>query len=185
VTLIGPMFCFADILDRTLFAPDFKMQAARCKERQVECFLPLYSSRRTWKNRCTVEVEIPLFPNYFFAQMPVRDRVRVLSVPGVVSIVSAGTQLLPVPEDYISSLRDGLRVHKIEPHPHLAVGELVRINTGPFAGSEGILERRKTNLRVVLRLGMLARNVSLEVAVSEIEALRSKRKRLPGRLLDP
>ena len=146
-----------------------KRIAGRCEQRQIESFLPLYSVRRKWKNRCTVDLELPLFPNYFFAKFVARDRVRVLELPGVVSIVSSGGTLLPIENDCIAALREGALVHKIEPHANLEAGESVRITSGPLTGSEGILERRKNDLRVVLRLEMLARSVSVEVAATQIE----------------
>lgn len=146
-----------------------KRAAVRCEQRQVESFLPLYKVKRKWKNRCTVNLELPLFPNYFFARIVPRDRVRILELPGVLSIVSAGGKLLPLEDDYVSALREGILAHKIEPHQDLEVGEPVRITSGPLAGAEGILERRKNDLRVVLRLDMLARCVSVEVDATQIE----------------
>jgi len=146
-----------------------KRVSRRCEERQIESFLPLYKLTRKWKNRCTVDLELPLFPNYFFVRIIPRDRIRVLDLPGVVSIVSAAGKLLPIQDEYIRSLRVGLLVHKMEPHPGLTVGDCVRIKTGPMAGVEGILERRKNELRVVLRLEMLARSVSVEVGAEEVE----------------
>jgi transcription antitermination factor NusG len=146
-----------------------KRVLARCTELPLECLLPLYKVRRKWKNGCTVSLELPLFPNYFFVRIAPRDRVRVLELPGVVSIVSSGRELLPIPDDYITSLRDALLVHKIEPHPNVEAGERVRIKTGPLAGTEGVLERRKNDLRVVLRLEMLARSVSVEVDAEQVE----------------
>lgn len=141
----------------------------RCAQREVESFLPLYKTRRKWKNRCTVDLELPLFPNYFFVRIPLRNRVQVLQLPGVVSIVSSSGQPLPLPDDYISALRDGLRLHKIEPRPSVEPGERVRITTGPLAGAEGTLERHKNGFRVLLTLEMLARSISVEVGADEIE----------------
>ena len=140
-----------------------KRVVGRCEQRHIESFLPLYRVKRKWKNRCTVDLELPLFPNYFFARIVPRDRVRVLELPGVVSIVSAGGKPLPLENDYITALREGVLAHKIAPHANLEAGESVRITSGPLAGAEGILERRKNDLRVVLRLEMLARSVSVEV----------------------
>jgi transcription antitermination factor NusG len=142
---------------------------AQCEQRQIEAFLPLYKVKHRWKNRCTVDVELPLFPSYSFVRIDPRTRGQVLQIPGVVWIVSSGRQLQPIPDDYINSLRDGLLVHRIEPHPDVAVGDWVRIKSGPMAGAEGVLERRKNELRVVLTLGMLDRSVSVEVGASEIE----------------
>jgi transcription antitermination factor NusG len=146
-----------------------KRVTGHCEQRKIESFLPLYKVKHQWKNRCTVNLDLPLFPNYFFVRISPRNRVRVLQVPGVVSIVSSAGRLLPVPEDYITALRDGLLLHRMEPHAAVEVGELVRIKTGPFTGTEGILERRKNDIRVVLRLEMLARSVAVEVAATEIE----------------
>jgi transcription antitermination factor NusG len=146
-----------------------KRVLAQCEQRQIESFLPLYKVKHQWKNRCTIDLELPLFPGYSFVRIDPRTRVHVLQVPGVVSIVSSGRQLQSLPDDYINSLRDGLLVHRIEPHSDLKVGDLVRIRTGPMTGSEGILERRKSDLRVILKLEMLARSVSVEVGAEEIE----------------
>lgn len=44
----------------------------------------------------------------------------------------------------------------------------------PGAGAEGVLERHKNGLRVVLRLEMLARSISLEVGATEIESVSRK-----------
>lgn len=142
---------------------------AQCEQRQIESFLPLYKVKHQWKNRCTVDLELPLFPGYSFVRIDPRTRVQVLQVPGVVSIVSSGRQLQSLPDGYINSLRDGLLVHRIEPHADLEVGDLVRIKTGPMIGVEGILERRKNELRVILKLEMLARSVAVEVGAEEIE----------------
>lgn len=84
-------------------------------------------------------------------------------------MVSSGRSLHAIPDDYITSLRDGLLRHLIEPHTGVAVGDWVRIKAGPMAGAQGVLERRKNELRVVLRLEMLDRSVSVEVGAEQIE----------------
>jgi len=145
-----------------------KRLAAQCAERHIESFLPFYQVTRQWKNRCTVTVDLPLFPNYFFARIDLRDRLKILKLPGVFSIVSSGSQLLPVADAYILSLRAGLLAHRIEPHPSVEVGDRVRINTGPMAGMEGVLIRHKNELRVILTLEMIGRSVAVEVGSSEI-----------------
>jgi transcription antitermination factor NusG len=159
-----------------------KRVLARCEERHIESFLPLYKAKHRWKNRCTVDLELPLFPSYSFVRIDPRIRVQVLQVPGVVSIVSSGRELLPLPDDYINSLRDGLLAHRIEPHPGVSVGDWVRITSGPMAGAEGVLERRKNDLRVVLRLDMLARSVSVEVSATDIEFAGATTDRSGGNL---
>jgi transcription antitermination factor NusG len=145
-----------------------KRLVGHCKERQIESFLPLYRVKHRWKNRCTVMVELPLFPNYLFVRIDPAERVQVLKLPGVLSIVSSGRQPSPVPDDYITSLRSGLLTYHIEPHPRVDVGDRVCITTGPMAGMDGILDRQKNKLRVVIRLEMIGRSVAVEVGAEEI-----------------
>jgi len=63
----------------------------------VEHFLPLYRSIRQWQHRAKLTLELPLFPNYIFVHMDRRDRMRVLEVPGVLSIVGSGNKPAPLP----------------------------------------------------------------------------------------
>jgi len=153
-----------------------KRLATHCTERQIECFLPLYQSTHQWKNRCRVKVDLPLFPNYIFVRIGAQERVRVLKLPGVLSIVSSGRNLLPIPDDYIAALRDGLQAYRIEPHCNLEAGDRVCITTGPMAGMEGILDRQKNGLRVVLKLDMIGRSVAVEVGASEISFVEAGSK---------
>src|SRR5215831_19097776 len=109
----------------------------QCERKRVETFLPLYAAKRKWKNRRTVELQVPLFPCYSFVRITTCERLRVLEIPGVISIVSAAGQPLPVPNEYIQALREGLLAGKVEPHPNIEVGDTVRIKNGPFAGAQG------------------------------------------------
>src|SRR5262249_16595295 len=64
-----------------------KSVAEQCKQRDVATFLPLYCVQRRWKQR-RAKVLLPLFPSYVFVRIALRDRLRVLGIPGIVSIVS-------------------------------------------------------------------------------------------------
>lgn len=140
--------------------------------RCVECFLPLFSSVRRWKNGCRVKVERPLFPNYVFVHVPRRDSLKVLQSPGVLSIVSAGREAAPLPHSEIEALRTALPLRQFEPHPYLVTGEKVRIVSGSLAGMIGILMRKKNDFRVVLTLDLIRQSVSVEIGIDEIEPLK-------------
>src|ERR1700680_4448300 len=73
-----------------------KRVASHFGERQIESFLPLYATLHRWKNRCEVDLDLPLFPNYVFVHIDPGDRVRVLEVPGVLSLVGFGRALAPL-----------------------------------------------------------------------------------------
>jgi len=136
--------------------------------RGIENFLPLYQKQRQWKDGSRGTLQLPLFPNYIFVRIGCIERVPVLRVPGVISIVG-GPKPLPIPESYIHFLREGLRYRKIEPHPYLTVGTRVRIRSGVMAGMEGVLLRKKNNFRVVLTLDTIMKSVTVEVEMEDIE----------------
>jgi len=143
--------------------------ASHFAERQIESFLPLYSTRHRWRNRYEMNLELPLFPNYVFVRIDPRERVRVLEVPGVLSLVGFGRTLAPLPDFEIEALRSGLGQRKIEPHPYLVIGERVRIKAGPMTGIEGVLVRKKNNFRVVLALDAIMQCVAVEVDADDLE----------------
>lgn len=146
-------------------------------QREIESFLPLYKVKHRWKNRCTVALELPLFPNYVFVRIDPQERRRVLSVPSVLSIVSVGREPLAVADQYITGLRDGLLTHRIEPHPGLEVGDRVRITRGAMADMTGVLDRQKNAFRVILSLEMIGRSVAVEVDLADIEPAGAIRNR--------
>jgi len=148
-----------------------KRVAQQMEERQIECFLPQYKSVRRWKDR-RKELELPLFPGYVFARIALRDRLQVLTLPGVAHVVSFNGQPAPIANHEIEALRDGLsRNAPLQPHPYLKIGRRVRLRSGPMAGLEGILVRRKDKFRVVLSLDLIMRSVATEVDEADVEPL--------------
>jgi len=137
--------------------------------RQIETFLPLYRTTRQWKKSRPIDLELPLFPTYVFVRIAQQARSTVLGTPGVLSIVGSARERWAVPDFDIEAIRLGLQTRKIEPHPYLTVGERVRIRAGVMTGVEGVLVRKKNNLRVVLSLDAIMRSVALEVDADDIE----------------
>jgi transcription antitermination factor NusG len=146
-----------------------KRVAQHFGERQIESFLPLYSVTRRWRNGCKMILDLPLFPNYVFVRIVRRNRVSVLEVPGVLSLVGFGRELTPLPDFEIEALRSGLEQGKVGPHPYLVIGERVRIKAGAMAGMEGVLVRKKNDLRVVLTLDTIMQSVAVEVDAGDVE----------------
>jgi Transcription antiterminator len=141
-------------------------------ERNVESFLPLYKTRREWKKRAVVTVELPLFPNYVFVQITRNQRASVLGTPGVISIVGSGATSWELPAGEIEALKNGVVHRKVEPHEYLVVGERARVKFGILAGLEGIIVRKKDNLQIVLTLDQIMRSVAIEVSADELEPIK-------------
>jgi transcription antitermination factor NusG len=145
--------------------------AAELGAREVEHFLPLYSSVRRWKDR-RVNLDLPLFPGYVFVRLALRDRLRVVQIPSVVRLVGFGGLPTALPDREMEIMRSGLSERLCaEPHPFLTVGRRVRITGGPFAGLEGILRRKRTNLRVVVSLELIQRSVAVDVDAADVGPL--------------
>jgi transcription antitermination factor NusG len=152
-----------------------KVVARHFQQREIEYYLPLYRSDRRWSDGSRVTLELPLFPCYIFVHIPRCERVRVLEVPGVLTIV-AGTAGEPaaLPDAAIEAMRSGFAERRAEPHPLLTVGQRARIRSGALAGMEGVVVRSKGCLRVVLTIEHIQRSISVEVAAEDLEPLQDE-----------
>jgi transcription antitermination factor NusG len=151
-----------------------KKVAQHLTQREIEFYLPLYRSKRKWSDGSKVTLELPLFPGYLFVRIRRSERVRVLDVPGALAVVGGnGREPVPLPDEAIDALRNGLDLRHAEPHALLAVGQRARIRSGALAGMEGIVVRKKNSLRVVLTLESIQRSISVEVAAEDLEPLGS------------
>lgn len=140
--------------------------------RQIEHYLPLYRSRRRWKDGSRMTVDLPLFPSYIFVRIQKNEKVRVLELPGAVYMITGtGGDPHPMPDAVISTLRSGLSEKEVQPHPLLMVGERVRIRNGAFSGMEGVINRHKGDMRVVITLELIMRSISVEVNGEDLEVL--------------
>jgi len=150
-----------------------KAVSEHCAMRDIEAFLPLYRTQKLWKNGCRMNLELPLFPSYIFVRVAARERVRVLEVPGVLSLVGSTGKPVPLPAVEIEALRASLPFIKCEPHPYLVIGERVRVKSGSLEGMEGVLLRKKGLLRVVLSLDLIMQSVAVEVDADNVEPVVS------------
>lgn len=148
-----------------------KTVARQFASRDVECFLPMYRTVHRWKDRFK-SLDLALFPGYVFVRIELRDRVKVLQVPSVVSLVGVDGRPARIHDNEIDVLRHGLECQvRIEPHPYLKEGRRVRIKAGPFAGAEGILLRKKDCCRVVISMDLLMRSVAVEVDEADVQVV--------------
>ena len=146
-----------------------KRVADQINQQGGTCFLPLYRSVRRWKDR-RKELAMVLFPGYVFVQMELRNRLRVLHLPGAVRIVTFNGQPAVLPEVEIENLRTRLSSSgTVEPHPYLSAGRQVRVRSGPLQGLEGIIVRTKEHCRIVLSIHLIMRSVAVEVDEGDVE----------------
>jgi transcription antitermination factor NusG len=132
------------------------------REKGFEEFLPLYRCRRRWRHRNAV-IELPLFPGYLFCRFDLRDRMPVLTTPGVFSIVSTAKVPARIPDEEIESIRRVVCFGRnVEPFPYVE-GQNVRIEDGPLRSVEGTIVQVKKSQRIVVSIKLLQRSVAAEV----------------------
>ena len=136
----------------------------------VEAFLPLFTATKQWRNHVTAKVDLPLFPGYVFVRITRTERIRVLEIPSVGSLVGNGREPLPLPDAEIEAFRAGLHLRRVDPHPYLKAGIRARIRSGPLAGLEGIIVRKDNHLRVILSIDLIMRSVAVHVQAEDLEA---------------
>jgi transcription antitermination factor NusG len=120
-------------------------------------FLPLY---KPGKNR----TEVPLFPNYLFSRIDVRNRLPVLTVPGVFFIVGNAEPGAGIDEREIEAVRTIVQSGcYLEPCAFLQAGDRVRIDAGPLRGAEGILRDSDGVGTLVVSVSLLQRSVAVRM----------------------
>ena len=145
-----------------------KAVANRLISQRITSYLPLYSTVRCWNQR-RVEVELPLFPGYVFVRMLLSDKIRILSRPGIIRLLSANGNLVVFSDEEMESLQSSLAIWKAKPYPFLTSGKQVRIKSGPFAGLEGTILRRKGKMRLLVTLDLIQSAMLLEVDAAEAQ----------------
>jgi len=153
------------------YANHEKRVAEQLHGRAVEHFLPLYGSVRRWNDR-RVQLQLPLFPGYVFVRLALRDRLRVLEIPSVARLVGFGGPPVALPDHEMETMRIGLASQlRAEPHPYLKVGRRVRVVSGPLAGLEGTIARKKKQLRFVISLDLIMRSVAVEMDAADLQVV--------------
>lgn len=148
-----------------------KAVAGKLEFLEIENFLPLYWHVSRWKDR-KVRLQLPLFPGYVFVHTHLDQRVRLLQVPGVLSIVSSNGKPVSMPDGDIERLQASLlQGNEFEPHDYLQVGQRVRLIRGPFEGYEGILQQKKNKTQIVMSIHQIMRSFALTVAVEDLEII--------------
>jgi transcription antitermination factor NusG len=139
------------------------MAARSLENRGYEQYLPLYRKGRRRFQR-VIETEVPLFPGYLFCRLDPSIPFRIVMTPGVVAIVGFGTNPMPIGDAEIEAVKrvlcSGLAA---APCPFLLEGQRIRVVCGALSGLEGILLKKKNELRMLVSVAVLQRSVSVEI----------------------
>lgn len=123
----------------------------------VETLLPKVRPAPT--RRSAAPAPRPLFPGYLFSRLRLRQHLHpVRYTRGVIRIVGCGSRPVPVDDQVIEACRermDGFGFVELD-EPGLRRGDRVQIESGPFAGFQGVFSRETDDpSRVVVLLEAL------------------------------
>lgn len=139
-----------------------------------EPYLPLYRERTRWSDRRQIAERV-LFPGYVFSRFRQEERRRVIEVPGIVRILGAGQDLLPIADVEMDRVRRVVESGVcVAPLAYLVPGQRVRVQSGPLAGVEGVTIRLKGELHVVVAIEMLGRSVAAVLSTDSVVAMHPK-----------
>src|ERR1700730_1840708 len=151
-----------------------KMVARVLTIKGFETLLPLYQAARQWKDR-TKLLSLPLFPCYVFLKGNLERRLDIMTTPGIHALVSIAERPAAIPPTEIEAIRRAVESGaRIGPHPFLKCGEWMRVRSGPLAGIQGILVRKKNLCRLVLSMEILGKAASVEIDAFVVERLNGK-----------
>ncbi len=153
-----------------------KSAANLLENKNFEVFLPVYRSVHRWKDRNQMVI-LPLFPCYLFLKTELERKLDVLRTAGVQWIVENAGEACSIPEPEIEAVRKICCVGtRIQPHPFLKQGDLVRIRKGPLLGMEGYFVRTKGKYRVVVSVELVCKSVAVEVDLADVESMNASRR---------
>jgi transcription antitermination factor NusG len=140
-----------------------KTVAAAIRQKGLEEFLPLYQRNHRWSDRIK-RVELPLIPGYVFCHMDPQSRMKVVTIPGAIDLVGIGRTAAPIEDSEIAALRlsvnSGLAT---EPWPKREIGQLVRVDDGPLAGTKGLLIEARNKSKLIVSVTLLDRSLAVEI----------------------
>ncbi len=130
-----------------------------------------------YKNGKEVEKTYNLFPGYLFVEMIMTDEAWyvVRNTPGVTGFIGSsggGAKPFPVADAEIEVILRRLGIKKKHVQIDYAVGDRVKILSGPFTGSEGTVESlNDENQSATVLLILFGRETPTDISYADLEKL--------------
>lgn len=134
-----------------------------------EVIVPLHDAVEI-KNGKKKTVQRKVFPGYVLVKMFMTDDTWyvVRNTRGVTGFVGPGSKPVPLSEEEIKSMGIELPKAKID----LEVGDAVKVTTGPFENSVGVIKEIHEHKRTaIVRLSMFGRETPVELDFTQIQKM--------------
>ena len=142
-------------------------------EKNIECYLPLKKTLKSWSDR-KKWVEEPLFRCYIFVKVCYREFFTALNTPGVVCYVSFGGKAQPIPEAQILNIKSFLNQsdHEVTlTYERIQKGVSVEVLHGTLKGVKGEVINICGQTRLVMRIDSMNCSLYANISKEEVKVL--------------
>ena len=136
---------------------------------EIAYFLPLVE-KTSIKGKRKFKSLLPLFGGYLFFCGDEEDRYKALTTNRIANIIPVADQ-----ESFTSQLRD---VHaaltcgaEVDPFPSVVEGKRCVVTSGPLRGVEGIVEKKESVTRIMLKVDILGQSAAVTIDPSFLEPI--------------
>jgi transcription antitermination factor NusG len=137
--------------------------ASSIEEMGMESYLPLHKVIRRWSDR-RKKMEIPLFPNYVFVKVDRVKRMSLYNIKELVNFVAIDKKPVIIAEKEIVTIKRVLGEEvMVSSEEYFQEGVIVRMTHGPLAGLEGLVVKKNSNARLVIKIDGLMKAFSFNV----------------------
>lgn len=139
----------------------------------IKVFLPKYTQLKQWSDR-KKRVTLPLFPNYIFACVNEKDRLRVLQTRGIVRCIAFQGRPAEISQDEIEQLE------LLERCPELimpsdpvrpSIGQHIEVSDGPLQGLKGTAIDYRGRLHVIVEIPSIRQAVRIVLPAHQLMAV--------------
>lgn len=146
-----------------------KKVAELLKAKAVAHYMPLVDHIRFYGSH-KAKVSVPLFPSYVFLKGNREDAYSLDRGKHLVNILDVPDQ--EQMEWELENIWKALSADAdLQPHDRVKCGTRVEVRSGPFRGLQGVVESRSRFARLILKVSMLGRAMSLEVDGSLLDPI--------------
>lgn len=144
------------------------------EEKTIESYLPLIRQKHRWSDRMKW-VETPFFKSYIFAHIDLKNYIDVLQTRGVNHIIKFQNKIAVIPDDQIDNLQKMIE-GGFDPFPsdYFVVGEEVEVVGGPLRGINGIVSRKDSIDRLVIKIDAIQHAVAVQIENKYLKSVKVK-----------
>ena len=151
-----------------------KLQIELKNDRVGEVLLPTEDLIDVKKGKKTIVVK-PIYLGYVFARLDLDTALwhRIQSMPKVGRFIGESKKPTPLPQKDIQKILDKVQ-NRVAPKPRVSIdpGETVRVNEGPFANFNGIVDDFDLVSGVLkLNVSIFGRNTPVELSYTQVEKI--------------